>query len=234
MSVLKCAKAADLSSGNEAVLSCFIIPGQSRYAPSGSASVPQRFRGAIDHVVVSSPGRLTPSIQSVPMRSIISFCLTAALSACAAPAADSKSPATASVTAPADSAARDSTAHRAHENYVRVINSNNIDSLTSMFTDDVIFLAANSKPIVGKAAVREWADGYYKAYHAHWDKPVQEFSVSGDYAVERYNYTSTDTPVGGGKDEVDTGWGLVVYHREPDGTWRVTRDAFGPDHPPAK
>jgi ketosteroid isomerase-like protein len=147
--------------------------------------------------------------------------------ACAAPAPSSKA-ATSSV---ADSASRDSAAHRAHENYVRVINSNNIDSLTSMLTEDVVFLAANEKPMVGKPVVRAWADGYYKAFRTKWEKPVQEFVVSGDYAFERYSYTSTDTPIGGGKDVVDTGWGLVVYHRDPDGTWRVARDAFGPDHP---
>jgi len=132
------------------------------------------------------------------------------------------------------SAAHDSAAHQAHANYVRVINSNNIDSLASMLTDDVVFLAANEKPIVGKAAVRAWADAYEKAFHTKWDKPVQEFTVAGDYAFERYSYTSTDTPVGGGKDVVDTGWGLIVYHRDSDGVWRVARDAFGPDHPPAK
>jgi ketosteroid isomerase-like protein len=133
----------------------------------------------------------------------------------------------------ADISASDAAAHKAHENYVRVINSNNIDSLTSMLTEDVVFLAASEKPMVGKPAVRAWVDGYYKAFHTKWDKPVQEFVVSGDYAFERYSYTSTDTPVGGGKAVVDTGWGLVVYHRDADGTWRVARDAFGPDHPPA-
>jgi ketosteroid isomerase-like protein len=135
--------------------------------------------------------------------------------------------------APGDSSARDEAAHKAHENYVRVINSNNIDELASMFTDDVVFLAAGAKPIVGKAAVRAWADDYYKTYKTHWDKPVREFVISGDYAFERYDYTSTDTPVGGGKPVVDTGWGFVVYHRESDGVWRVARDAFGPDHAPA-
>ena len=154
-----------------------------------------------------------------------------------AAACSSYSPAPATAGGPAasvaDSTARDSAAHQAHANYVRVINSNDIDSLTSMFTDDVVFLAANDKPIVGKAAVRAWADGYYKAFHTKWDKPVREFVVSGDYAYERYDYTSTDTPVGGGKPVVDTGWGLVVYHRDPDGAWRVARDAFSPDHPPA-
>lgn len=139
----------------------------------------------------------------------------------------------ASGTPHADTAAPEAAAHRAHENYVRAINSNNIDQLASMFTDDVVFLAAGAKPIVGKAAVRAWADDYYRAFRTHWDKPVREFVISGDYAFERYDYTSTDTPLGGGKPVTDTGWGFVVYHRESDGVWRVARDAFGPDHAPA-
>ncbi|HMI56529.1 MAG TPA: nuclear transport factor 2 family protein [Gemmatimonadaceae bacterium] len=162
------------------------------------------------------------------MRNVLVGCsLMLLASACTAASSSAKLP-TASV---ADSAARDSAAHKAHENYVRVINSNNIDSLVSMMTDDVVFLAANAPPIVGKPAVRAWAVDYLKAFKTKWDKPVQEFVVSGDYAFERYKYTSTDTPIGGGKDVVDTGWGLVVYHRDADGTWRVARDAFGPDHP---
>jgi ketosteroid isomerase-like protein len=126
----------------------------------------------------------------------------------------------------------DSAANAAPESYLRAINSNNIDALASMFTDDVVFLDAGSKPIVGKAEVRAWAEDYYKAFRTHWDKPVKEFVVSGEYAFERYEYTSTDTPVDGGKPIVDTGWGLVIYHREKDGLWKVARDAFGPDHAP--
>ena len=164
------------------------------------------------------------------MRIVFAGCSLVLLAAgCTAPSSSAK----VATTSVADSAGRDSAAHRAHENYVRVINSNNIDSLASMMTEDVVFLAANAPPMVGKPAVRAWADDYLKAFRTKWDKPVQEFIVSGDYAFERYHYTSTDTPVGGGKNVVDTGWGLVVYHRDSDGTWRVARDAFGPDHPPS-
>jgi ketosteroid isomerase-like protein len=168
------------------------------------------------------------------MRSMIACCTLAGLVACSAPSPDSKPQTITTTSQPSDMSARDSAAHAAHENYVRVINSNNIDSLMSMMTDDVVFLAADSKPIIGKAAVRAWAENYEKAFHTHWDKPVQEFAISGDNAIERYSYTSTDMPVAGGKPIVDTGWGLVIYHRDPDGVWRVSRDAFGPDHEPAK
>ena len=131
-----------------------------------------------------------------------------------------------SETGSAPSSAPDSTAHLAHEAYTTAINSNNLDSLAGMMTDDVVFLAAHAAPIVGKSAVREWAKGYLEAFTTHWDKTSEEFKVAGEWAFERYSYKSTDTPKAGGAPVEDTGWGLVIYHRDADGKWRVARDAF--------
>jgi ketosteroid isomerase-like protein len=164
------------------------------------------------------------------MRTLIAGCAAIlSATACIQPPAEKIA-----LTTPADTAAYNALARKAPENYTRLINANNLDSLSSILTDDVVFMVANDKPIVGKAAVREWGDGYLKAFKTHWDKPIQEFIITGDYAFERYSYTSSDTPVGGGKDVVDTGWGFVVFHHDADGVWRVARDAFGPDHAPGK
>jgi ketosteroid isomerase-like protein len=133
--------------------------------------------------------------------------------------------------AAAAGSADDSGAHQAHEAYVTAINSNNLDSLLGMLTEDVVFLSAHEPVMVGKAAVRLWLEGYLKAFKTHWDKPVQEFVVNGDWAFERYSYKSGDTPLAGGPVVEDTGWGLVIYHHDADGKWRVARDAWGPDHP---
>jgi ketosteroid isomerase-like protein len=97
-----------------------------------------------------------------------------------------------------NTAASDTGAHQAHEAYVTAINSNNLDSLLGVLTEDVVFLSAHEPVMVGKAAVRPWLEGYLKAYKTHWDKPVQEFIISGDWAFERYSYKSTDTPLAGG------------------------------------
>lgn len=80
-------------------------------------------------------------------------------------------------------------AHQAHEAYVTAINSNDLDTLLGVLTDDVVFLSAHEAPMVGKAAVRPWLEAYMKAYKTHWDKPVQEFVVNGDWAFERYSYS---------------------------------------------
>ena len=125
----------------------------------------------------------------------------------------------------------DAAAHQAHQAYVTAINSNDVTTLLDMLTDDVVYLSAHEPVMVRKAAVRPWLEAYIKAYKTHWDKPVQEFVVNEDWAFERYSYISTDTPIAGGNPVTDTGWGLVIYHHDTDGKWRVARDAWGPDHP---
>lgn len=123
-------------------------------------------------------------------------------------------------------------AHQAHQNYVDAINSNNLDSLMGMLTDDVVFLYANNPVMEGKEVVKPWVAGYFQAFKTHFDKTELEFVVCGDYAFERYSYKSTDTSLSDGSVMKDTGWGLVIYRMEKDGKWRVARDAWGPDHPP--
>lgn len=125
-------------------------------------------------------------------------------------------------------------AHQAHENYVSAINSNNLDSMLAMMTDDVVFLAPNSPVMVGKENLLPWLEGYLQAFKTHWDKTVEEFQVCGEWAFERYSYKSTDTSLEDGSVFKDTGWGLVIYHQDADGKWRVARDAWGQDHPPTK
>jgi ketosteroid isomerase-like protein len=135
----------------------------------------------------------------------------------------------------AGDSAVDTNARRAHEAYTSAINSNNLELLVAMFTDDVVFLSPNEPAVIGKAAVRAWSAEYLKAYKIHWDKAVKEFAVAGEWAFERYSYQQNDKPRGGGASVTDTGKGLIVYHHDSDGKWRVARDAWNSDLPlPAK
>jgi uncharacterized protein (TIGR02246 family) len=127
--------------------------------------------------------------------------------------------------------ADDPAAHLAHEAYVEAINSNDVERMLDVMTDDVVFMAPGAPVMVGKDVIRPWIEGYVEWCETHWEKPVREFVVDGDWAWERYDWASTDTPRDGSPVVRDTGWGLVVYHRDADGVWRVARDAWGTDHP---
>ncbi len=122
-------------------------------------------------------------------------------------------------------------AHRAHEAYVNAINSNNIDTLMGMLTDDVVYMSPHEPRLVGKAAVRAWGKGYLDAFHIHWEKTTLEFVVCGEWAFEQYAYKATDTPRDGGEALHDTGKGINIYHHDADGVWRIARDAWNSDLP---
>jgi ketosteroid isomerase-like protein len=160
----------------------------------------------------------------------IPFVLAIALLAgCGAPAS---SPTAGTSAAAVDTAA---IARQAHEGYVNAINSNNLDSLMAVLTDDIVYLSPHEPVVAGKAAVRAWGKAYLDAYTIHWDKTTDEFTLAGDWAIERYSYKESDTPKAGGARLEDTGKGLNIYHHDADGKWRVARDAWNSDLPaPAK
>lgn len=132
--------------------------------------------------------------------------------------------------APVDTAAIE---RAAHGGYVAAINSNNVDTLMESLTDDVVYQAPGAPEVVGKTAVREWVAGYFGAYRTNWEKTSIGFTVTGDWAFERYTYKSTDTDRKTGAVTTDVGKGINVYRRGEDGKWRVAIDGWSTDKPAA-
>jgi ketosteroid isomerase-like protein len=128
-------------------------------------------------------------------------------------------------------AAAEAALRRAHEHFVATINSNDVDRLLALCTDDFVMLAPESPPMIGKDALRPWLAGYVAAFETRWEKRIEELVVCGSWAFERYSYSHLDTPRAGGEQVRGTGWGLLVWRLEPDGSWRIARDAWGSDRP---
>jgi len=116
-------------------------------------------------------------------------------------------------------------------NYLTAINSNDPDSIMAMMTEDVVLQAPHGPEVAGKAAARAWVVGYADAFSSVWEKTALDFTLSGEWAFERYAYKSTDTNRKTGEVTRDKGKGLIIYHREADGKWRVARDAWSTDLP---
>lgn len=119
----------------------------------------------------------------------------------------------------------------AHGAYVAAINSNDVDTLTSDLTDDIVYQAPGAPEVIGKVAVRNWIAGYFGAFKTRWEKTSIGFTVSGDWAFERYTYKSTDTDRKTGAVTTDFGKGINVFRRGADGKWRVAVDGWSSDKP---
>ena len=136
-----------------------------------------------------------------------------------------------------DPSAAIETVRKAHDGYVAAINTNKVDVWLATLGADVVYFVPNQHALVGKDAVGGWVRRYLQEVTTRWTKSVQDIQVNGDWAFGRYVYTASDSIVihdpetEGGGTANDSGWGLVVYHRDGQGVWRVARDAWGSDRP---
>jgi ketosteroid isomerase-like protein len=119
--------------------------------------------------------------------------------------------------------------------YLKAINDGDITALSSLTDDDHVALAPGSAPLVGKAANDAVNGRTYQQFKIdeHWT-PV-ETVIDGNLAYQRGSFTVVATPKAAGTARTVSGSFLRIYRRQPDGSWRMTRDMFntGPPDSPA-
>ena len=57
--------------------------------------------------------------------------------------------------------------------------------------------------------------------------------ISGDYAWSMGTYQQVFTPKNGASPTTFSGKFLTVFHRQPDGSWKICRDCFNSNEPPS-
>lgn len=122
--------------------------------------------------------------------------------------------------------APDASTHDLHENYVAAINSNDIERILALMSDDVVFQVPGEAELIGKEAVRAWAKGFFAEFEASWDKTQHAFEQSGEIAVSRYTYTARYQSREDGSQVSEIGKGTCVYRRDSSGRWLLTIDSW--------
>jgi len=111
--------------------------------------------------------------------------------------------------------------------YVQAINDGDIDALAALTTEDHMMLMPNRPPLVGKDANIDAMAGVFEQSDIDEAWMPEETVVAGDWAYQRGTFTVGFRPKGDdGESSNTTGSFLRIYHRQPDGEWRMTRDMF--------
>ena len=66
---------------------------------------------------------------------------------------------------------------------------------------------------------------------ASYSEEAEEIEVAGDWAFSRGTYTFTGTKKAGGKPIQIIGKFIHILKRQPDGSWKLTRDCWNHDKP---
>lgn len=113
-----------------------------------------------------------------------------------------------------------------HHAYVEAINSNDTDRILALMDDDIVFQVPGEPELIGKGAIAAWANGFFAAFEASWDKTEHALEQSGDLAVSRYTYTAGYRSREDGSELGETGKGTCIYRRAPSGEWLLMIDSW--------
>jgi uncharacterized protein (TIGR02246 family) len=110
---------------------------------------------------------------------------------------------------------------------VAAVNAGDRAGWAACLGDDVVFIPPNGPAIVGKDAVRAWAEPFFDDFDVDESASMVEVEVAADWAFCRYGYSVRATPKAGGEPTAEEGQCLAVFRRHADGTWKMARHAWG-------
>jgi uncharacterized protein (TIGR02246 family) len=96
------------------------------------------------------------------------------------------------------------------------------DTVLSLMTDDVLFMVPGAEPF-GKEAFAAASRGQRPGL-IEGSADIVELRVLGDWAYLRNRLKVTMTPPGSAP-TTRSGYTLTILRKEPDGQWRLARDA---------
>lgn len=105
-------------------------------------------------------------------------------------------------------------------------------ALAALYTEDAHVMPSNSDAIAGRANIQAFWESVLQAGIKSGRLETRELEVGGDFAVETGRYQLVIHPAGTAP-LADEGKYLVVWHREADGSWKLHRDMFSSNLPPA-
>ncbi len=113
--------------------------------------------------------------------------------------------------------------------YAAALNAGDLDGIMAGFTDDAVRMPPNASAIIGKESIRSLLQTNLEQNTYQLDNPPEEVQVSGDLAFARGTYTVTVTPKAGGESIQREGKYLVIFQKQPDGSWKAARDIWNSD-----
>ena len=101
----------------------------------------------------------------------------------------------------------------------RALIAHDPDAFIATCAEDIVFTPPNEAPVVGQAACRAWLEAFPRA--SEMTVGVQEVEGRADLAFSR------GEAVGTMEDGTTSTFQFMAIHRkQPDGSWKMTRDIF--------
>ncbi|MGO4674300.1 SgcJ/EcaC family oxidoreductase [Bosea sp. 2YAB26] len=109
------------------------------------------------------------------------------------------------------------------EKWLTASKAGDVASVLELMTEDAIFMVPGQAPF-GKATFAAMSDTM-SDLKIEGSSTIDELKVLGDWAFVRSHLDMTATSLATGSSRHRTGYTLTLFKKEPDGRWKLARDA---------
>jgi uncharacterized protein (TIGR02246 family) len=114
--------------------------------------------------------------------------------------------------------------------FSEAFNRGDAAALAAMYDTGAVVLAPNAPPMRGRQNIEAlWAGARQQGFKT-LNLVVNSVEVIGNHAIELGSYTMVIQPPGQGE-MTDRGKYMVLWRRQPDGSWKLYRDMFNTSMP---
>ena len=107
------------------------------------------------------------------------------------------------------------------------------EAIGKLYMPEAISESNNQPSLVGREAIVASLKGMFEQVTVKTTLTPAETRTLGDVGLDRGTYTVTVTPKAGAPPSTSEGRYMVIYVRDTDGSWRVSRDMDNGVMPPA-
>jgi uncharacterized protein (TIGR02246 family) len=102
-------------------------------------------------------------------------------------------------------------------------NRGDVEGWTALFDDSAVYMPPGQASVTSRNALREVARVGFTNWRTQVRITPDEIVADGDWAFARNRVTGTTTPAAGGQPIAIDGKQIVLYRRQPDGSWKIAR-----------
>ena len=115
---------------------------------------------------------------------------------------------------------------------IAAYNAADVDATFALYAPDALSIPP-TETVTDATALRQSFAAFLAANTLEFTATIEDAVVSGDLGILRVAYRETFTARVGGAQGEQYGTWLVVLRRQPDGSWKLWRDAWSTLTPPA-
>jgi ketosteroid isomerase-like protein len=118
----------------------------------------------------------------------------------------------------------------AGQRLITALKEDDIPGILGELSEDHITLAPNDLALADEQGLRSWHQSRIDSFTFDINYTSEDIRIEGDMAVERWSSTPKLSPRNGGPAIEGQSKGLWVWHRQPDGSWKLLWSIWNSDN----